>query len=360
MERKEAQASEGREPPREIAHEARRKRSRTQGNEKKNETEKESVRGKNLTSNPLQHRHQQTLPRAGHAPLPPVARPSLRVAQRSPLFLFVPEAEKNEGGKRKEDEGRWGPMRRGKGKERTNYCSHSCYGFGLNWGAQSMWNGRKTQRAAQGATATAAVLQKVAYRFIEKTRLAGPSAASRSAFAGTRYHRGGDDNSDSCRVRSSAALGATRSASRMRWRSRSRASFSCAPSPRLRKRHAVRRPPLDEEVDVELELACEAEDAADGGRSTESDLERRRWAGDWKKRGSLDVPVPSVGDVGEGAIIEEVAVGGTRAAGDYGGASIAVEEEAGPTALWRWIVSDAISITRGVRRQRGEGGVEKM
>ncbi|KAJ7027135.1 hypothetical protein C8F04DRAFT_1123521 [Mycena alexandri] len=100
---------------------------------------------------------------------------------------------------------------------------------------------------------------------------------------------------DSCRVRSSAALGAPRSASLMRCRSRSR-SLSL-PSPR--KRPVLLRP------EEEAELL----DAEDGGRSTESDLERSRWAGDWRKRGSLDV-VGEVGGGGRGGVLEGVWIGG--------------------------------------------------
>jgi hypothetical protein len=78
---------------------------------------------------------------------------------------------------------------------------------------------------------------------------------------------------------------------------------------------ALRRPDA-EEVEVELEVLvvyeavvpCEAEeDAALEGRSTERDLERSRWAGDWRKRGSLEV---AVGDVGGLANVGEAGVGG--------------------------------------------------
>jgi hypothetical protein len=42
-------------------------------------------------------------------------------------------------------------------------------------------------------------------------------------------------------------------------------------------------------------VACDAdEDAAEDGRSTESDLEQSQFAGDWRKRGSLE---EEVGDV---------------------------------------------------------------
>ncbi|KAJ6453818.1 hypothetical protein C8R45DRAFT_1112365 [Mycena sanguinolenta] len=52
---------------------------------------------------------------------------------------------------------------------------------------------------------------------------------------------------------------------------------------------------LDAEVLLPLLVALEVckggEETADGGRSTESDLERSPFAGDWRKRGSLDVIV---------------------------------------------------------------------
>lgn len=96
----------------------------------------------------------------------------------------------------------------------------------------------------------------------------------------------------SCNVRSSAALGAVHSDSRMRWRSR---SFSVPPSllpPRPRKR-PLRLPPLEDDMEVEWEVEWEAEEAAE----TERDFERSRWNGDWRKRGSFE---EGVGDVGVG------------------------------------------------------------
>ncbi|KAJ7144670.1 hypothetical protein C8R44DRAFT_725585 [Mycena epipterygia] len=65
----------------------------------------------------------------------------------------------------------------------------------------------------------------------------------------------------------------------MRCRSRSRVSF-----PRPRK---CRPLPLEEDVDVD----ATEKDAADGERSTGRDFERSHWAGDWRKRGSLDAGV---------------------------------------------------------------------
>ncbi|KAJ7503992.1 hypothetical protein B0H11DRAFT_2222088 [Mycena galericulata] len=88
------------------------------------------------------------------------------------------------------------------------------------------------------------------------------------------------------------SLGAPRSASRMRCRSRS-LSLSFL---RSRKGPALRH---EDEVEVELDMACEAEEeAADGGQSSERDLERSRCAGDCRKRGSLDAAVGDVGDIG--------------------------------------------------------------
>ncbi|KAJ7452020.1 hypothetical protein FB451DRAFT_1524697 [Mycena latifolia] len=89
-------------------------------------------------------------------------------------------------------------------------------------------------------------------------------------------------------------------------------SFSIGlPSPR--KRPAVHRPPPPPEVDVdaELDVACEAEEeAAEGGRSTESNSERSLFAGDRRDQGSLDTVV---GDIGVGVIADvEAGVGGTR------------------------------------------------
>jgi hypothetical protein len=80
---------------------------------------------------------------------------------------------------------------------------------------------------------------------------------------------------------------------------------------------ALRRPEA-EEVEVELEVLvvygeevpCEAEeDAALGGRSTDN---KPRWAGDWRKRGSLEV---AVGDVGGLANVGEAGVGGSVSRG---------------------------------------------
>ncbi|KAJ7104695.1 hypothetical protein C8R44DRAFT_746375 [Mycena epipterygia] len=71
----------------------------------------------------------------------------------------------------------------------------------------------------------------------------------------------------------------------MRCRSRSRVSL---PSPRQRC-----PPPLEDEVDVD----AAAEDAANGGRSTDRDFERFRWTGVYRKRRSFDEGV--AGTVGE-------------------------------------------------------------
>jgi hypothetical protein len=66
-------------------------------------------------------------------------------------------------------------------------------------------------------------------------------------------------------------------------------------------------------VVYEAVVPCEAEeDAALGGRSTDSDLERSRWAGDWRKRGSFEV---AVGDMGGLANVGEAGVGGWSVSG---------------------------------------------
>jgi hypothetical protein len=95
-------------------------------------------------------------------------------------------------------------------------------------------------------------------------------------------------------------------------------------------------------VEVELEVSvvyeavvpCEAdEDAALGGRSTESDLERLRWAGDWRKRGSFEV---AVGDVGGLANVGEAGVGGWSVSGVVAVAGGVWEARGtGPWELWR-------------------------
>ncbi|KAJ6530754.1 hypothetical protein B0H19DRAFT_1273725 [Mycena capillaripes] len=69
-----------------------------------------------------------------------------------------------------------------------------------------------------------------------------------------------------------------------------------------RNRVALRRPEAEEaEVELEVLVVYEAEeDAALGGRSTESDLERSCWAGDWRKRGSFEAAVGDVGELANG------------------------------------------------------------
>jgi hypothetical protein len=94
-----------------------------------------------------------------------------------------------------------------------------------------------------------------------------------------------------------------------------------------RKRVALLLPDADE-VDVELEMleVCDAEDdAAEGGRSMESDLERSRAAGDCRKRGSLEAGV--VGDVGDSGRADDLSVP------DVDAGTIGASEA--PAALWR-------------------------
>jgi hypothetical protein len=89
---------------------------------------------------------------------------------------------------------------------------------------------------------------------------------------------------------------------------------------------ALRRPEAEDvEVELEVLVVYEAEeDAALGGQSTDSDLGRSRWAGDWRKRGSFEV---AVGDVGGLANVGEAGVGGWSVSG--------VVVVAGPWELWR-------------------------
>jgi hypothetical protein len=115
---------------------------------------------------------------------------------------------------------------------------------------------------------------------------------------------------------------------------------------------ALRRPEA-EDVEVELEVLvvyeaevpCEAEeDAALERRSTDSDLERSRWAGDWRKRGSFEV---AVGDVGGLANVGEAGVGGWSVSGVVvvaGGVGVA--RGTGPWELWR------LDMRIGARRTR--------
>ncbi|KAJ7091845.1 hypothetical protein C8R44DRAFT_750479 [Mycena epipterygia] len=111
----------------------------------------------------------------------------------------------------------------------------------------------------------------------------------------------------SWRVSNSVVLGIVHSASRMRCRSRGRVSL-----PRSRKR----RPPLEEDVDVDA-----AEDAADGGRSTDRDFERSRWAGICRKRGSLHAGIAeTVGEDGAGVgRTHDVGFGAGARRNRYGG-----------------------------------------
>ncbi|KAJ7854139.1 hypothetical protein B0H14DRAFT_3651292 [Mycena olivaceomarginata] len=58
------------------------------------------------------------------------------------------------------------------------------------------------------------------------------------------------------------------------------------PSPREPSRAGAQ----DEDMEVEFEVPCEEEDVALSGRSNESDLERLRCTGKWRKGGSLGAP----------------------------------------------------------------------
>ncbi|KAJ7851002.1 hypothetical protein B0H14DRAFT_2581624 [Mycena olivaceomarginata] len=80
------------------------------------------------------------------------------------------------------------------------------------------------------------------------------------------------------------------------------------PSPR--KRLALRPPPPPEdEVDTELDVACEADEAGEGGLLTDSDLKLSHYC---RTRGSLDTVAGDIG-VGVGVIADvETGVGGTH------------------------------------------------